>query len=184
MKQAMISYIQTNKFDDLYTPEYAIIPLLKYLTTGLTIWECTDYGESKITKVLVENNYVVISTDIIKGFDFLNDMVDFHFDMIITNPPYSLKNNFLTKCYEYNKPFALLLPLTALESAERNILYRDKGISVIVLDRRVNFSTTSNNVWFNTSWFCWNLDKLSNNSIAFEKLDIPVKSNGKKKKIK
>jgi hypothetical protein len=100
--------------------------------------------------------------------------------MIITNPPYSLKNKWLEKCYEYNKPFALLLPLTALESAERGKLFRKRGISVIILDRRVNFSKTNNNVWFNTSWFCWNLDKLSNNSIVFEKLDIPIKD----KKVK
>jgi hypothetical protein len=180
MKQAMINYVQNDKFDDLYTPEYAVTPLINYLTTGLTIWECTDFGESKITKVLQDNNYVVTGTDIVKGFDFLNHTADFHFDMIITNPPYSLKNKWLEKCYEYNKPFALLLPLTALESAERGKLFRKRGISVIILDRRVNFSKTNNNVWFNTSWFCWNLDKLSNNSIVFEKLDIPIKD----KKVK
>ena len=180
MKQAMINYVQNDKFDDLYTPEYAVTPLINYLTTGLTIWECTDFGDSKITKVLQDNNYVVTGTDIIKGFDFLNHTADFHFDMIITNPPYTKKNQFLAKCYEYDKPFALLLPLTALESAERGKLYKKYGISVIILDRRVNFSKTSNNVWFNTSWFCWNLDKLSNNSIVFEKLDIPIKD----KKVK
>ena len=180
MKQAMINYVQNDKFDDLYTPEYAVTPLINYLTTGLIIWECTDFGESKITKVLQDNNYVVTGTDIIKGFDFLNHTADFHFDMIITNPPYTKKNQFLAKCYEYDKPFALLLPLTALESAERGKLYKKYGISVIILDRRVNFSKTSNNVWFNTSWFCWNLDKLSNNSIVFEKLDIPIKD----KKVK
>jgi hypothetical protein len=58
------------------------------------------------------------------------------------------------KCYEYNKPFLLLLPLTALEGKERNKLYRENGIEIIVLDKRINFMKNKNNVWFNTSWFC------------------------------
>lgn len=74
--------------------------------------------------------------------------------MIITNPPYSLKNEFLERCYEYDKPFALLLPLTALEGKQRNELYKEYGIELIVLDKRINFMKNKNNVWFNTSWFC------------------------------
>ena len=41
------------------------------------------------------------------------------FDMIITNPPYSLKDEFIKKCYEWNKPFCLLLPITAFERKAR-----------------------------------------------------------------
>ena len=31
MKKALINYIQNEKFDDIYTPSYAIKPLLKYI---------------------------------------------------------------------------------------------------------------------------------------------------------
>ena len=31
MKQAMINYIKNEKYDELYTPREAIIPVLKYL---------------------------------------------------------------------------------------------------------------------------------------------------------
>lgn len=55
MKKAMIDYMKKEKNDELYTPEYAIFPLLKYLPKNIKIWECTDYGESNITKVLKEN---------------------------------------------------------------------------------------------------------------------------------
>ena len=97
--------------------------------------------------------------------DFLKDKVNFKFDVIITNPPYSLKNEFLQKCYEYNKPFMLLLPLTALEGKERGKLYREKGIEVIVLDKRINFMKEKKNVWFNTSWFC---SGVCNEKLKFE----------------
>ena len=42
----LINYIQNDKFDDIYTPTYAITPLLKYIPKGITIWECCDFGKS------------------------------------------------------------------------------------------------------------------------------------------
>lgn len=87
--------------------------------------------------------------------------------MIITNPPYSLKNEFLERCYEYNKSFMLLLPLTALEGKQRNELYKKYGIELIVLDKRINFMKNKNNVWFNTSWFCRGI---TNKQLNFEKV--------------
>ena len=59
--------------------------------------------------------------------------------MIITNPPYSLKDDFLKKCYEYKKPFCLLLPITSLEGTERGNMFRENGIEVIVFDKRIEF---------------------------------------------
>ena len=165
MKKAMIDYIKKEKNDELYTPEYAIKPLIKYLPKNIKIWECTDYGESNITKVLKNNGYEVISTHK-KDFDFLNDETDFEFDMIITNPPYSLKDEFIKKCYEWNKPFCLLLPITALEGKNRGELFRKYGIEVMVFDGRVEFMKKKGN-WFNTSWFCY---KVLPEKLIFEEL--------------
>lgn len=114
MKQAMINYIKNEKNDELYTPDDAIIPIIKYLKKDWIYWECTDYGESNITKILRNKGFKVISTNK-KEINFLNDEPDFDFDCIITNPPYSIKDDFLTKAYQYNKPFMFLLPITALE---------------------------------------------------------------------
>lgn len=52
MKQAMINYIKRQeKNDEFYTPYEAIIPILKYLDHNKVYWECTDFGESNITKM-------------------------------------------------------------------------------------------------------------------------------------
>lgn len=166
MKKALINYIQNPKYDELYTPQYALKPLLKYLPKDLTIWEPTDYGKSNITKVLKENGYKVISTHL-DNFNFLTDIPNFDFDCIVTNPPYSLKDEFLQKCYEYDKPFALLLPITALEGTRRGRLFREYGIALIVLDQRIDFMNNKKSCWFNTSWFCW---KLLSKQLNFEKL--------------
>lgn len=159
MKKAMINYIKKEKFDDIYTPEYAIEPLLEFIPKGITIWECCDFGGSKITELLKKHGCNVISTD--KEENFFEYVPQQNFDMIITNPPYSLKDKFLKKCYEWNKPFALLLPITALEGKSRGCMYRQHGVEVLVLDGRVQFMENSGN-WFNTSWFCHNIlpDKL------------------------
>lgn len=159
MKKAMIDYMKNVKNDELYTPSYAIKPLLKYLPKkDIIIWECTDYGSSNITKLLIGRGYKVIKTHK-KDFDFLNDKPDFDFDMIITNPPYSLKDEFIKKCYGYKKPFALLLPITSLEGIERGKMYRKNGLELLVFDRRCNFiyDNSKKSNWFNTSWFCWNI---------------------------
>ena len=166
MKKAMINYMKNEKNDELYTPDYAIEPLLKYLPKNKIIWECTDFGSSNITKLLKQHDYKVISTHK-DNFDFLTDIPNFDFDIIITNPPYSLKNEFLKKCYEYDKPFCLLLPLTSLEGIERGKMFREKGIDVLVLDRRCDFMDNKKSNWFNTSWFCY---KILPKQLIFEEL--------------
>lgn len=145
MKRAMINYVKNTKNDELYTPKEAIYPLLKYLDKTKIYWECTDFGDSNIRKVLVENGFTVIATRK-DEFDFLKDDPLFKFDTIITNPPYSLKNQFLKRCYELDKPFALLLPITSLEGKTRGKLYREKGIELVVLDKRINFMKEKKNV--------------------------------------
>lgn len=169
MIQAKINYMRNEKDDELYTPIYATTPLLKYLPKGITIWECTDYGYSNITQVLKDSGYKVISTSK-QDFDFLKDKPLFNFDMIITNPPYSLKDEFIKKCYEYKKPFCLLLPLTSLEGVKRGQLFRENTIDVLVFDRRVEYMKTNRKTgsWFNTSWFCY---KVLPKQLIFEKLE-------------
>jgi hypothetical protein len=157
MKKNLINYIQRPKFDELYTPPEAVLPILPYLPKGKIYWECTDYGDSNITRLLKENGYNVISTHLNTNFNFLIDAPDFEYDIILTNPPYSLKTDFLKRAYELGKPFGFLLPLTALEGVERGKLYREYGVEVLVLDRRINYMKDKKGAWFNSSWFCWQL---------------------------
>lgn len=174
IKQTMINTMERGKFDDLYTPEYAVVgPIidLVHLIPSPVIWECCDPGTSEISKVLKNNGFNVISTDIKTGFDFLVDKPDFHFDVIITNPPYSLKNEFLKKCYSYGVPFALLLPITTLEGIKRGILFREYGINVIVLDRRIVFIKEKYHPWFNASWFHYGFTD-EKNKLDFYRMEI------------
>ena len=153
MKEALKG---NHKNDEFYTPLYAIEPLLKYIPKNITIWEATDYGKSNISLALENHGCKVIKTHIKDGINFIDYNPTFNYDMIITNPPYTQKNEFLEKCYKLNKPFALLLPLTALEGIERGKLFRKYGIDLLVLDKRIEFIENKSN-WFNTSWFTWHI---------------------------
>lgn len=173
MKASLINYVKNGPNDELYTPEEAVLPLLKYIPKNLIIWECTDFGDSNISKTFIKNGYRVIKTHKM-NFDFLKDKANFDFDIIITNPPYSLKDEFLEKCYDYNKPFCLLLPITALEGKNRGGLYKKNGIQLIVFDKRINFMKNKKSSWFNTSWFCW---KVLNKDLIFEQLKTDKQMN-------
>lgn len=157
MKQAMIDYMQKPINDELYTPEEAVLPILKYLPKNKIYWECTDFGGSNITKILQQNGYRVVSSHLKDGINFLTYTPSFEYDIIITNPPYSLKNEFLERAYSLNKPFAFLLPITTLEGVKRGAMFDKYGVQLVVLNKRINFMKEKKNVWFNTSWFCWNL---------------------------
>lgn len=158
--QALIDYTKRGAFDELYTPKEAIEMLLPYIPSSFnTVWECTADGSSEkgnIAKVL-GCRYNVVTSHIKNGQSFFEYEPD-QYDAIITNPPYKYKDLFLQRAYELEKPFAFLLPLTALEGKFRNGLYKKHGVQVVVPDKRFNFLPNKKGAWFQTSWFTWGFE--------------------------
>jgi hypothetical protein len=85
-------------------------------------------------------------------------------DMMLTNPPYSLIDDFIERCYQLGKPFALLCDVNHLGGKRRQEMYRaNGGVSVIMLGGRLNFETPSGRIadssaTFETCWIiggCW-----------------------------
>jgi hypothetical protein len=157
MKQAMIDYVKKPKTDHFNTPEYAVEPLAKYIPRSTILWEPTDTtGKSRITTFFRKRGNIVMSTGKSK-LDFLKDEPDFYFDCIITNPPYSLKDEFIQRCIALETSWALLLPITALEGVGRGRLFRSiaSDFGILVFDKRIEYVGKS--IWFNTSWFCYGI---------------------------
>jgi hypothetical protein len=156
--------------DDFQTPPYALAPLLRYLQQRWVIWECAS-GRGNLTTELRRQGFTVTATDIIGGRDFLC-WEPKRFDCIITNPPFHHKQQFLERCYKLGKPFALLLPLTTLETRRRQELFEKYGIEVIFFDRRIDFETpegvNNSSSWFATAWFTSKLH--IGRQMSFEKL--------------
>ena len=78
-----------------------------HLPKGTKIWEPAA-GEGYMVDVLKHNGYDVTATDIQSGVDFLTaEKRDC--EWIITNPPFSLAEQFIERCNKMGVPFALLL---------------------------------------------------------------------------
>ena len=149
-----IDYIKRGTYDELYTPEEAVNMILKYIPKNAkNIWECTAIENSEIVRILSNKGYNVITSHIENGEDFLN-FEPKEYDIIITNPPYSLKDDFLKRAFELNKPFMFLLPLTTLEGSKRNKLFSNNKIQLLIPNKRFNFiKNKKSSAWFQTSWF-------------------------------
>ena len=83
------------------------------------------------------------------------------FDIVLTNPPYSIKDDYLARCYQIGKPFALLLPIAALGGSRRQRMYAQYGIEIILLGGRIKLPTPSgkgSGSWFETAWFTHGLN--------------------------
>lgn len=149
----------SGKTSDLFqTDPAALEPLLPFLRPFKRIWEPAA-GKGYLAMSLKFEGHDVTLTDIDRGFDFL-DTEPRDCDAIVTNPPYSIKDAWLERCYEIGKPFALLLPYTALEGQRRQNLYRRHGIDLLMLPRRVTFTTPSGKkggAWFPVAWFTYKM---------------------------
>lgn len=148
--------MKNNAPDDFQTPEVAINCLLPYLNKNWVIWECA-WGKGLLAKHLKNRGYIVRGDS---NIDFLKEYY-YECDCIVTNPPYTLKDEFLMHCYDLGKPFALLLPLSALEGKKRGAFYRQYGIQLIIPNKRINFITPTgegSGAWFQTAWFTWKLN--------------------------
>lgn len=151
-------------FDFCQTPPYALEPLLPYLGWSMpsTIWEPAK-GEGLLVQALYDGGWRpehVVTSDILTGQNFFEYEPE-QWDIIVTNPPYSLKFRWLERCYQLDKPFALLLPVEALGAVTAQELMQRYGFEMMLLDTRVNFKMP-NKGWdgsspFPTFWLTWHL---------------------------
>ena len=145
--------------DDYYaTPPRAINDLLSKISLNKNVWECAC-GGGALSDKLIELGYNVIATDIKdrgakkfnKVFDFLKEETQPVNCDIVTNPPYKLATEFVTKALDtvtVGNKVCYFLKIQFLEGAKRyEELYKHNELKhVLVYSKRV--STAKN-------WFVW-----------------------------
>lgn len=143
--------------DDFQTPGEEWARLFPHIPKHWKIWECAC-GKGKGVKAFQDGGFDVIGTDVKQGHDFL---LPLHTppaaDCIITNVPFSLKDNFLERAYELGLPFIFLMPVTALAEQGRIGMWTEHGFPKLLYPpARINFETPSGegtgasfySVWF------------------------------------
>lgn len=130
--------------DEVYTPAYAVKPILKYIDKGnksqYTVWCPFDTEESEYVKLIRKEGHKVIASHIDEDKNFFYYEPEEKYDCIISNPPFSLKDDVLKRLYELDKPYAMLLPIPALQGQKRFPYIKD--CQALIFDKRINYFTT------------------------------------------
>lgn len=161
--------------DEVYTPAYAVKPIIKYvdmLAHPATVWCPFDTEDSEYVKLLRAAGHKVIASHIDDDKNFFYYEPEEDYDCIVSNPPFSVKDNILQRLSELNKPYAMLLPVPVLQGQKRFEFM--KNCQVLTFDKRINYytdasrTTVQKGVSFGSLYLC--KDFLPRDLI-FEELD-------------
>ena len=150
-------------YDECYTPCDQVLPLLEYLDKDKTYYEATSGFSSQIVDGFKKYEYNIMPSG---DKDFFDCSVDDVQDGIVTNPPYSIKDKFIKYCYELGKPFALFLPVAAMQGGKRGQMFMEYGMSCLVYNYRVDF-TGGGSPPFGNAWFMHGWDTMPPNTIRW-----------------
>ena len=93
--------------DDYMTAKSSWEDIARFLPRDKVIWECF-FGDGRSGTYLRE-----------LGFEVIHEKVDFFQndlgDILVSNPPYSMKKEVFTRLKELDKPFVMLVPTTTRE---------------------------------------------------------------------
>lgn len=167
-------YLSADKNDnELYTPFYAVDHIIKYLPKDKTIWLPFDEEWSAFNQRLIEKGFKVVRSSLLEGKDFFTYEPE-QWDLIVSNPPFSIKDRVIKRLYELNKSFAILLPLNSLQGQKRYEYFKN-GIQILTFDARICYHNKEDmkNVQkgspFATAYFC---KDLLPKDLIIEKLNV------------
>lgn len=145
--------------DACQTPPEGLEPLLPYVYHDWEVWEPAAGQGLLVQSLQAAGLHIVYAGDLLSGMNFFEYEPE-EWDCIITNPPYSIKYEWLEHCYRLGKPFALLMPVEVLGAKKAQALFRQYGVEVVFPNGRINFSMPNigfegSAAQFPTAWFTW-----------------------------
>lgn len=152
--------------DEKYTPNYAVLPILKYLPKK-TIWCPFDTKNSEFVLALQENKFDVVYSHIKTEQNFFEYEPPI-WDIILSNPPFSNKAEVFKRCLDFGKPFGLLMSNLWLNDASPSRLFKENELQLLLFSRRIQYDE-KNRIPFGSSYFCYNLLP---KQIIFEELEV------------
>ena len=143
------------KGDNEYmTPKEVWVSIAHLIPKDKVIFE-GFYGDGNSGKFLKELGFKVESHDV----DFFDDQ-KFNYDIIISNPPYSIKAKVFKKLSEIDKPFMMLVPASTMTKQYLKKYFKDK-IQIVIPERRIQFikdGVQTKRCFFDTVWISYKMD--------------------------
>lgn len=141
--------------DECFTPGYAVAPILKYIPKGATIWCPFDMQTSEFYVQISALGNQVCASHIDNGQDFYTFEPEIHWDIMISNPPFTNKKRIFERALSFGKPFALLMANTWLNDAAPKQLFKERELQLLMFDKRIQYDQ-QNKITFSSSYFCHN----------------------------
>lgn len=163
----MIQYKITKESNERYTPRYAVLPIIKYLPSGVVVWCPFDTDNSEFVLALKEHGFKVVHSHIMTGQDFFKYEPE-HWDIIVSNPPFGNKKEIFEHCLSFGKPFALLMSNMWLNDTAPCRLFGDKELQLLLFDRRVQYNELGR-IPFSSGYYC---HRILPKQLIFEKLQV------------
>lgn len=138
--------------DEYYTPKYVWEDIKEYIPKNKIIWEAFR-GDGKSADNLKEMGFTVECYD----EDFFDNN---HGEIIITNPPFSIKKAVLKQLKDLDKPFIILCPSSMLNTQYMRNTFKDK-IQVIIPKKRINFiheGEVTKGCNFDCLYYCYKME--------------------------
>lgn len=102
----------------------------------------------------------MIYSHIDNGQDFYTYEPTEHWDIIVSNPPFTNKRKIFERALSFGKPFALIMSNTWLNDSAPKKLFKDKQLQLLMFEERMKFRNNGviqNKITFSSSYFCYNL---------------------------
>lgn len=148
-----------SKHDDYMTPKSAWENIKHLIPKNKVIWEAF-YGDGTSGTYLQELGF---TRTIHQDIDFFDNNLG---DIVVSNPPFQLCKQILTRLKELDKPFILILPSPKLHTQYFRELFGDENLQIIIPRRRIQFKKTINGVIppgyksdcnFDCFYYCWKI---------------------------
>jgi len=161
----MNQLINYKKQDNYETPFASFKLIHKYLDKSNIVWSpfyCNGLVSEHWTKLGMKHIHL--------NKDFFT-FAPKEYDIIVDNPPYSIKYQIFKRCIELNKPFSLFVPLDTLERKYLKELIGNNDLQIIIPNVRTIFIDNeykNNNPPFKSCWFCYKMNLLDGRQLIFE----------------
>ena len=127
--------------DEYYSPQNVVDMIVPYVLRGgyKTIWCPFDTKDSLYVKTFQKLGYEVNYGHIDTGQDFF-DYTEPQGDIVVSNPPFSKRDDVLKHLYELDIPFAIVIGFNGLfDNRKRFELFKANGIQMLVPRGRMRF---------------------------------------------
>jgi len=151
--------INFTKYDDFFTPKHVWEDIQHLIPKDKVIWDAF-YGDGQSGKDMRDIGYKVIH----EPNDFFKWQPE-HYDIIVSNPPFSKKKEVFTHLKELDKPFIMISPAPMICYKYFRELFGNEQLKIIIPKKRIQFIKYEDGKYneqgrcnFDCFYYCYKID--------------------------